>query len=39
MNSEPLLFALNATRDYGDRVSRSLGMPLSLHEERDFEDG
>lgn len=39
MDPEPVLFALNATRDYGERVSRILGVGLSPHEEREFEDG
>lgn len=34
-----LLFALGAAREYGERVGKSLDVPLSLHEERDFEDG
>jgi len=34
-----MLFALNASRDYGERVARGLGLPLAQHEERDFEDG
>jgi ribose-phosphate pyrophosphokinase len=33
------LFALNSSRDLGDRIGRNLGMALSAHEERDFEDG
>lgn len=33
------LFALNATRDYGEKIGRALGLPLSPHEEREFEDG
>lgn len=33
------LFALNASRDYGERLARHLGMALSRHEEREFEDG
>lgn len=33
------LFALDATRSLGERVSAALGVPLSDHEERDFEDG
>lgn len=33
------LFALNASRDYGEKVSERLGIPLSGHEEREFEDG
>lgn len=34
-----MLFALNATREYGEAVSRNLGIRLSPHEEREFEDG
>lgn len=33
------LFALNSSRAFGERVSQSLGIPLSEHEEREFEDG
>jgi ribose-phosphate pyrophosphokinase len=33
------LFALNTSRDFGERVSAYLKVPLSAHEERDFEDG
>ena len=33
------LFALNATRDLGERIAQRLGIELSAHEERDFEDG
>ena len=33
------LFALNSSRAFGENVSRSLGIPLSEHEEREFEDG
>jgi ribose-phosphate pyrophosphokinase len=32
-------FALNASRDLGERVARALGAPLAPHEEREFEDG
>lgn len=35
----PLLFALNATRDFGENVARHLGLELSAHEEHEFEDG
>lgn len=35
----PLLFALQSTRELGDRVAAALGVPLSPHEERGFEDG
>jgi ribose-phosphate pyrophosphokinase len=34
-----LLFALNTSRDFGARISDKLAVPLSHHEERDFEDG
>lgn len=33
------LFALNATRELGDRVAAALGRVLDAHEEREFEDG
>ncbi|MYZ48323.1 ribose-phosphate diphosphokinase [Propylenella binzhouense] len=33
------LFALEASRHFGEGVAASLGIPLSEHEERDFEDG
>lgn len=33
------LFALDASRPFGERVAAALGQPLSAHEERDFEDG
>src|SRR5947199_386953 len=38
-NDELMLFALDASRGFGEAVSRKLGTPLSAHEERDFEDG
>jgi ribose-phosphate pyrophosphokinase len=34
-----LVFALNATRDFGQRVAGALGIGLAAHEEREFEDG
>src|ERR1035441_6418931 len=34
-----VFFALNADRVYGERVSEFLNIPLSQHEEREFEDG
>jgi ribose-phosphate pyrophosphokinase len=34
-----VLFAMNASREYGERVASHLGMPVAPHEERDFEDG
>ena len=33
------LFALQATRDFGERVAAHLGCQLAVHEEREFEDG
>ncbi|HUW36879.1 MAG TPA: ribose-phosphate pyrophosphokinase [Rhodocyclaceae bacterium] len=38
-NDKISLFALNSSRAFGERVGRSLGLPLSEHEEREFEDG
>lgn len=35
----PVLFSLNATRELGERIALYLEVPLSEHEERDFEDG
>jgi ribose-phosphate pyrophosphokinase len=35
----PMLFALDSTHEYGERVARNLGQPLERHEERSFEDG
>ncbi len=35
----PLLFALGASRPFGERIGARLGMPLAAHEEREFEDG
>ncbi|SDI53043.1 ribose-phosphate diphosphokinase [Pseudomonas panipatensis] len=35
----PLLFALNGSRDFAERVARYLGSALAEHEERDYEDG
>lgn len=37
--SEPLLFALGASRRFGEAVAARLGLELSVHEERDFGDG
>ncbi len=34
-----MFFALNASRDFAERVSAELGVALSDHEERDFEFG
>ena len=33
------LFALNASRDFGQRIAGALGLTLAPHEEREFEDG
>jgi ribose-phosphate pyrophosphokinase len=37
--SAALLFALEGSRRYGERVASRLEWPLSYHEEREFEDG
>ena len=37
--SDPLLFALDASRDLATRIAAALGVPLAAHEEREFEDG
>ena len=34
-----LLFALEASRSFGEGVAAALGLPLARHEEREFEDG
>jgi ribose-phosphate pyrophosphokinase len=34
-----MLFALDASRAYGEAIARTLGIALSAHEEREFEDG
>ena len=33
------LFALNSSRTFGELVAKELNLPLSAHEEREFEDG
>ena len=33
------VFALNATKDFGERICEHLKITLSQHEEREFEDG
>lgn len=35
----PVLFALQASRPFGEDVARHFGAALSAHEEREFEDG
>ncbi|BAL23817.1 ribose-phosphate pyrophosphokinase [Azoarcus sp. KH32C] len=37
--SDICLFALDNAQDFGQRVAQSLGVALSPHEERGFEDG
>jgi len=37
--SAALLFALEGSRPYGERVAARLEWPLAAHEERSFEDG
>lgn len=39
MESAPLLFALNASHAFGERLAGAMGIPLCAHEEREFEDG
>ena len=36
---EPVLFALGASRTWGEAVARELGIALGVNEERVFEDG
>jgi len=38
-NDDPMVFALAASRPFGEAVSRALAIPLAAHEEREFEDG
>jgi ribose-phosphate pyrophosphokinase len=39
MRQSAILFALDGSRPYGERVASRLEWPLSTHEERSFEDG
>jgi ribose-phosphate pyrophosphokinase len=39
MEVDMRLFALNASREFGERVAAALGRTLDEHEEREFEDG
>jgi len=39
IGNELCLFALDASRAYGERVADALGLTLARHEEREFEDG
>lgn len=38
MDKQLMLFALESSREFGEQVSRHLGIALSPHEEREFED-
>lgn len=35
----PMLFAVNASRAFGEQMAHALGITLADHEEREFEDG
>jgi ribose-phosphate pyrophosphokinase len=37
--SDAVLFALGSSRGFGERVAAALGVALSPHEEREFDDG
>jgi ribose-phosphate pyrophosphokinase len=39
LSEDLVLFALGASREFGERIGRALGVAASAHEERDFEDG
>jgi ribose-phosphate pyrophosphokinase len=39
MAPELMLFALDASREFGANVAHALNVPLAAHEERAFEDG
>lgn len=39
MIGAPILFALNASREFGTQVARTFDLELSEHELREFEDG
>ncbi|HEX5081504.1 MAG TPA: ribose-phosphate pyrophosphokinase [Blastocatellia bacterium] len=38
-HGEIAIFALGPSREFGEKVGAHLGIPLSAHEEREFEDG
>jgi ribose-phosphate pyrophosphokinase len=38
-NKELTIFALNASRDFGEKICAHLHTSLAAHEEREFEDG
>ncbi|WP_417529654.1 ribose-phosphate diphosphokinase [Marinobacter lipolyticus] len=39
MNSEPVLFALEGSHEFGRSVASQLGISLAAHEDRAFDDG
>lgn len=39
MNSEPVLFALEGSQEFGHAVASQLGISLAAHEDRNFDDG
>lgn len=39
MREEPIVFALETSRDFGRKVALDLGIALAEHEEREFEGG
>lgn len=39
LGDELMLFALDSSRPFGEQVAQHLGMALSPHDEREFEDG
>lgn len=39
MTDELQVFAIESSREYGERVCHELSIPRSRHEEREFEDG
>lgn len=39
VDDRPVIFALHASRSFGEAVVRALGCDLAAHEEREFEDG
>lgn len=39
MDSEPVLFALEGSQEFGRSVASQLGISLATHEDRNFEDG
>lgn len=39
MKNDPMLFALEGSREFGKAVASELGIQLASHEERHFEDG